>query len=211
MTIRVLITDDHAIMREGLSRILDACPDITVVGEAANGNAALQLIDTCKPDVVLADISMPYMNGIELIRRIRAEHPAIPVLVLSMHKEEEFAVRAIRVGAAGYITKDCASENLALAIRKIVAGGKYITAEVAEVLANAIAPTQAESPHKQLSNREFQIFRMLAQGKTLNQIAHDLSLSPTTVSTHKGRLMNKLGVESNAGMVHYAIKHQLID
>jgi len=211
MTIRVLITDDHAIMREGLSRILDACPDITVVGEAANGNAALQLIDTCKPDVVLADISMPYMNGIELIRRVRAEHPAIPVLVLSMHKEEEFAVRAIRVGAAGYITKDCASENLALAIRKIVAGGKYITAEVAEVLANAIAPTQAESPHKQLSNREFQIFRMLAQGKTLNQIAHDLSLSPTTVSTHKGRLMNKLGVESNAGMVHYAIKHQLID
>jgi len=211
MTIRVLITDDHAIMREGLSRILDACPDITVVGEAANGNAALQLIDTCKPDVVLADISMPYMNGIELIRRIRAEHPAIPVLVLSMHKEEEFAVRAIRVGAAGYITKDCASENLALAIRKIVAGGKYITAEVAEVLANAIAPTQAESPHKQLSNREFQIFRMLAQGKTLNEIAHDLSLSPNTVSTHKGRLMNKLGVESNAGMVHYAIKHQLID
>jgi DNA-binding NarL/FixJ family response regulator len=211
MTIRVLITDDHAIMREGLSRILDACPDITVVGEAANGNAALQLIDTCKPDVVLADISMPNMNGIELIRRVRAEHPAIPVLVLSMHKEEEFAVRAIRVGAAGYITKDCASENLALAIRKIVAGGKYITAEVAEVLANAIAPTQAESPHKQLSNREFQIFRMLAQGKTLNQIAHDLSLSPTTVSTHKGRLMNKLGVESNAGMVHYAIKHQLID
>ncbi len=211
MTIRVLITDDHAIMREGLSRILDACPDITVVGEAANGNAALQLIDTCKPDVVLADISMPYMNGIELIRRVRAEHPAIPVLVLSMHKEEEFAVRAIRVGAAGYITKDCASENLALAIRKIVAGGKYITAEVAEVLANAIAPTQAESPHKQLSNREFQIFRMLAQGKTLNEIAHDLSLSPNTVSTHKGRLMNKLGVESNAGMVHYAIKHQLID
>ena len=211
MTIRVLITDDHAIMREGLSRILDACPDITVVGEAANGNAALQLINICKPDVVLADISMPYMNGIELIQRVRAEHPAIPVLVLSMHKEEEFAVRAIRVGAAGYITKDCASENLALAIRKIVAGGKYITAEVAEVLANAIAPTQAESPHKQLSNREFQIFRMLAQGKTLNQIAHDMSLSPNTVSTHKGRLMNKLGVESNAGMVHYAIKHQLID
>lgn len=210
MTIRVLITDDHAIVREGLRRILAALPDMVVAGEAADGVTALRQIEACTPDVVLADISMPGMSGIDLIHRIREEHPGLPVLVLSMHKEEQFAVRAFKVGAAGYLTKDCAPEELAQAIRKVAAGGRYITPEVADALANAIVPAPLETPHKQLSNREFQIFHMLTSGKSINEIARDLSLSANTVSTHKHRLMRKLGVESNATLVRYAIKHALI-
>ncbi len=210
MTIRVLITDDHAIVREGLRRILAASPDIVVAGEAADGISALKQIATCHPDAVLVDISMPGMSGVELINRIREEHPQLPVLVLSMHKEEQFAVRALKVGASGYLTKDCAPEQLAQAIRKIAAGGKYITPEVADALANAIVPSPVDTPHKLLSNREFQIFRMLVTGKSINDIAQDLSLSANTISTHKHRLMNKLGADSNASLVHYAIKHELI-
>jgi DNA-binding NarL/FixJ family response regulator len=127
-----------------------------------------------------------------------------------MHKEEQFAVRALKAGAAGYLTKDCALEQLTQAIHKVVSGGRFITPEVAEALANVIVPSLVETPHKQLSNREFQVFRMLASGKSINDIAHELSLSANTVSTHKSRLMNKLGVDNNAGLVHYAIRHQII-
>jgi len=211
MAIRVLITDDHPIVREGLRRILGANPDMAVVGEAANGIEALYLVETCNPDVVLVDISMPGMSGIDLIQRLRAEHPQLPVLVLSMHKEEQFAVRALKLGAAGYLTKDCAPEQLAQAIHRVVAGGKFITSEVAEALANSIIPTKMETPHKLLSNREFQVFLMLASGKSINEIAHELCLSANTVSTHKHRLMNKLGLDNNAGLVRYAVKHQLIE
>jgi DNA-binding NarL/FixJ family response regulator len=160
--------------------------------------------------VVLVDISMPGMSGIELIGRIHQADPQIAILVLSMHKEEQFAVRALKAGAAGYLTKDCALEQLTQAIHKVVSGGRFITPEVAEALANAIVPSLVETPHKQLSNREFQVFRMLASGKSINDIAHELSLSANTVSTHKSRLMNKLGVDNNAGLVHYAIRHQII-
>lgn len=210
MAIRVLITDDHPIVREGLSKILSAHPDMTVVGEAASGIEALRMIPICQPNVVLVDISMPGMSGIDLISRLRAEHPQLPVLVLSMHKEEQFAVRALKLGAAGYLTKDCAPELLAQAIRGIFAGGKFITPEVAEALASAIIPSRLEAPHTLLSNREFQVFRMLAEGQTVNEIAHALSLSANTVSTHKTRLMHKLGIDNNAGLVRYAVKHQLI-
>ncbi len=209
MSIRVLITDDHAIVREGLRRILAATPDMAVVGDAADGIAALHLIDSCRPDVVLVDISMPGMSGIELIGRIHDEHPHLPVLVLSMHKEEQFAVRALKSGAAGYLTKDCTSEQLLQAIRRVAAGGKYITSEVADVLASAILPAPMGTPHKLLSDREFQIFRKLAAGRSVNEIAQELSISPNTVSTHKSRLMHKLGVENSASLVRYADKHQL--
>lgn len=210
MSIRVLIIDDHAIVREGLRRIIDAMSNINVVGEAANGMTALAGIDECNPDILLADISMPGMNGIDLISRVHEGHPQMPVLVLSMHKESQFAVRALRAGAAGYLTKDCAPDELEHAIRKVAAGGKYITENVADVLAEAIIPVSLETPHKQLSNREFQIFRQLAAGNTINQIAEELCISANTVSTHKRRLMAKLGVANNSDLVRYAIKHQLI-
>jgi DNA-binding NarL/FixJ family response regulator len=210
MSIRIMIVDDHAIVREGLRRILGATPDLIVAGEADDGLAALRQLGECKPDVVLVDISVPGMSGIELIGRIHQADPQIAILVLSMHKEEQFAVRALKAGAAGYLTKDCALEQLTQAIHKVVSGGRFITPEVAEALANAIVPSLVETPHKQLSNREFQVFRMLASGKSINDIAHELSLSANTVSTHKSRLMNKLGVDNNAGLVHYAIRHQII-
>ena len=211
MAIRILITDDHPIVREGLSIILGTYQDMTVVGEAANGIEALHLIPLCNPDVALVDISMPGMSGIELIGRIRAEHPQLPMLVLSMHQEEQFAVRALKLGASGYLTKDCAPEQLAEAIRKVVEGGRYITPGVADALASSIMPAQAETPHQTLSNREFQIFRMLAGGQSVNDVAHALSLSANTVSTHKRRLMDKLGIDNNAGLVRYAVSHQLIE
>lgn len=211
MAIRILITDDHPIVREGLRIILGTCQDMMVVGEAANGIEALHMIPLCNPDVALVDISMPGMSGIELISRIRAEHPQLPVLVLSMHQEEQFAVRALKLGASGYLTKDCAPEQLAEAIRKVVEGGRYITPGVADALASSIMPAQAETPHQTLSNREFQIFRMLAGGQSVNDVAHALSLSANTVSTHKRRLMDKLGIDNNAGLVRYAVSHQLIE
>ena len=211
MAIRILITDDHPIVREGLRIILGTYQDMTVVGEAANGIEALHLIPLCNPDVALVDISMPGMSGIELIGRIRAEHPQLPMLVLSMHQEEQFAVRALKLGASGYLTKDCAPEQLAKAIRKVVEGGRYITPGVADALASSIMPAQAETPHQTLSNREFQIFRMLAGGQSVNDVAHALSLSANTVSTHKRRLMDKLGIDNNAGLVRYAVSHQLIE
>ncbi len=211
MAIRILITDDHPIVREGLRIILGTCQDMMVVGEAANGIEALHMIPLCNPDVALVDISMPGMSGIELISRIRAEHPQLPVLVLSMHQEEQFAVRALKLGTSGYLTKDCAPEQLAEAIRRVVAGGRYITPGVADALASSIMPAQAETPHQSLSNREFQIFRMLAGGQSVNDVAHALSLSANTVSTHKRRLMDKLGIDNNAGLVRYAVSHQLIE
>ena len=211
MAIRILITDDHPIVREGLRIILGTYQDMTVVGEAANGIEALHMIPLCNPDVALVDISMPGMSGIELIGRIRAEHPQLPMLVLSMHQEEQFAVRALKLGASGYLTKDCAPEQLAEAIRKVVEGGRYITPGVADALASSIMPAQAETPHQTLSNREFQIFRMLAGGQSVNDVAHALSLSANTVSTHKRRLMDKLGIDNNAGLVRYAVSHQLIE
>ena len=211
MAIRILITDDHPIVREGLRIILGTYQDMTVVGEAANGIEALHMIPLCNPDVALVDISMPGMSGIELIGRIRAEHPQLPMLVLSMHQEEQFAVLALKLGASGYLTKDCAPEQLAKAIRKVVEGGRYITPGVADALASSIMPAQAETPHQTLSNREFQIFRMLAGGQSVNDVAHALSLSANTVSTHKRRLMDKLGIDNNAGLVRYAVSHQLIE
>ena len=210
MPIRILITDDHAIVRAGLRRIIETRADMSVMGEAADGIEALHKIAECSPDVVLVDISMPGMSGIDLIGRIRAENPHLPVLVLSMHKEEQFAVRALKMGAAGYLTKDCAPEQLEQAIRRVVAGGKYITSAVAEVLAGAVIPAAMETPHKLLSNREFQVFRMLASGKSINDVARELCLSPNTVSTHKRRLMDKLGAATNASLVRYALRHQLV-
>ena len=209
--IRVVIADDHQILREGLRQLLQAAGDLAVVGEAADGHAVLQQVRALDFDVLLLDMSMPGKSGVELIRQVKAEKPRLRILVLSMHEEHQYAVRAIRSGASGYLTKESATSQLVAAIRKVAGGGAFISAEVAERLAQDAMP-HAEGPrHVALSDREYQVFRLLVSGRSVSEIAADLHLSAKTVSTHKARLMEKLAVGNNADLVHYAVRHRLID
>lgn len=209
--IRVVIADDHRILREGLKQLLQSAPDLTVVGEAGDGHEALARVRGTDFDVLLLDMSMPGKNGMELIRQVKAERPKLRVLVLSMHEEHQYAVRSIRAGASGYLTKESAALELVAAIRKVAGGGAYISAEVAEQLALASMPRAEGPPHTLLSDREYQVFRRLVAGAAVTQIAGDLNLSVKTVSTHKARLMEKLGVGNQAELIHYALKHRLSD
>jgi len=207
--IRVVIADDHTILREGLRQLLGSAPDITVVSEAADGHQVMQRVRTDEFDVLLLDMSMPGKSGIELIKQVKAERPKLRVLVLSMHEEEQYAVRAIKAGASGYVTKDSAATQLVTAIRKVAAGGAFITAEVAEQLALGAMP-DAEGPlHARLSDREYEVFQLLVDGVTVTDIAARLNLSAKTVSTHKARLMEKLGIDNPADLVRYAMRHHL--
>lgn len=209
--IRVVIADDHRILREGLKQLLQSAPDLTVVGEAGDGHEALARVRGTDFDVLLLDMSMPGKSGMELIRQVKAERPKLRVLVLSMHEEHQYAVRSIRAGASGYLTKESAALELVAAIRKVAGGGAYISAEVAEQLALASMPHAEGPPHTLLSDREYQVFRRLVAGAAVTQIAGDLNLSVKTVSTHKARLMEKLGVGNQAELIHYALKHRLSD
>src|SRR5689334_21677856 len=208
---RVVIADDHQILREGLKQLLLAAGDLDVVGEAADGHGVLERVRTLEFDVLLLDMSMPGKSGVELIKQVKAERPKLRVLVLSMHEEHQYAVRAIRAGASGYLTKESAASHLVFAIRKVAGGGAYITAEVAERLAQDAMPRSEGPPHAALSDREFEVFRMLVNGESVSDIALRLHLSAKTISTHKARLMEKLGVDNNADLVHYAVRHRLID
>ena len=209
--IRVVIADDHQILREGLKQLLQAAGDLDVVGEAADGFEVLERVRRVDFDVLLLDMSMPGKSGVELIKHVKAEKPKLRILVLSMHEEHQYAVRAIRAGASGYLTKESAASQLVAAIRKVAGGGAYITAEVAERLAQDAMP-QAERPaHAALSDREFEVFHMIVDGMSVNEIAARLHLSAKTISTHKARLMEKLGVDSTAELVHYAVRHKLLD
>jgi DNA-binding NarL/FixJ family response regulator len=209
--IRVVIADDHQILREGLKQLLQAAGDLDVVGEAADGFAVLDRVRTLDFDLLLLDMSMPGKSGVDLIKQVKAEKPKLRVLVLSMHEEHQYAVRAIRAGASGYLTKESAASQLVSAIRKVAAGGAYITAEVAERLAQDAMPRSEGPAHAALSDREFEVFRMLVNGESVTDIASRLHLSAKTISTHKARLMEKLGVDNNADLVHYAVRHRLID
>ncbi|MCC7217213.1 MAG: response regulator transcription factor [Burkholderiales bacterium] len=209
--IRVVIADDHTILREGLKQLLQSAPDLSVVGEAGDGHEVLARVRGMDFDVLLLDMSMPGRSGMELIRQVKAERPKLRVLVLSMHEEHQYAVRAIRAGAAGYLTKESAALELVAAIRKVAGGGAFISAEVAEQLALSSMPRAEGPPHTLLSDREYQVFRRLVAGAAVTQIAGDLSLSVKTVSTHKARLMEKLGVANQAELIHYALKHRLSD
>lgn len=209
--IRIVIADDHTIVREGLRQLLTAAGDFEVVGEANDASEAMQRVRDVEFDVLLLDVSMPGRSGIDLIRQIRGERPRLRVLVLSMHQEHQYAVRAIRAGASGYLTKESASRDLAVALRKIAAGGAYITAEVAEHLALDAMPQSDGPPHKSLSDREFQVLQLLVSGKSVSEIADGLNLSVKTISTHKARMMQKLGVANSSGLYRYAIEHQLTD
>jgi len=210
--IRILLVDDHAIVREGLKRLLEPAPDLVVVEEAASGPHALERLRRGAVDVVVADITMPGMSGIDLIGRIRAEFPGVAVLVLSMHAEEPYALRAFQAGAAGYLTKDTVAGELIGAIRKVASGGAYVTPSLAERMVLSISTTGGNTPaHATLSNREMQILRLIVAGKRINEIAQELNLSVKTVSTHKSNTLRKLNLPSLAALIRYGLEHQLAE
>ena len=208
--IRLVIADDHTIMREGLKRILEGADDIEVVGEAVDGFEVLARVRQGGFDVLMLDLSMPGRSGVELIRQIRDEVPKLPILILTMHEEEQYAIRAIRAGARGYLTKESAGTQLLSAIRKVAAGRPYISNEVAEQMAMDVMPSSDDFPHKKLSDREFEVFTLLVSGKTITEIAEQLHLSAKTVSTHKTRILLKMGMSSLAELVQYAVAHHLL-
>ena len=206
MSIRVLIADDHKLVRDGLKRILASTPDLEVAAEAANGDEALQLVRANDYDVALVDMSMPGLSGIDLVKRLKIEKPALKLLVLSMHGEHQYAARALKAGAAGYLNKDSAGEQLLAAIRKVAAGGVHIT----EAAAATLLQGQGGATHESLSDREFEVMRLLVEGLGPTQIADRLHLSVKTVSTHKTRILEKLGLKSTADLVRYAMENKLV-
>jgi two-component system invasion response regulator UvrY len=207
--IRVLLADDHTVVRRGLKQILAETEDIRTEGEVDSGADVLRAVRRKKYDIVLLDITLPDQNGLEVLGQLRAAHPNLPVLMLSVHPEEQYAVRALTGGAAGYLTKDSAPEEMVAAIRKVYRGGKYVSAALAERLAGLLG-AQEGTPHESLSEREFQVMLLLANGKSVSEIADRLALSPKTVSTYRARLMEKLGVKSIAELVRYVMEQGLI-
>ena len=208
---RIVIADDHTIMREGLKRILQEVEDIEVVGEAVDGFEVLATVRKAGFDLLLMDLSMPGRSGVDLIRQIKDEAPKLPILVLTMHEEEQYAVRAIRAGANGYLTKESAGTQLVTALRKVASGRPYISMEVAEQLAMSAMPSaNNDQTHSALSDREFEVFCHLAKGKSITDIGEMLHLSVKTVSTHKTRIMQKMGLQSISELVQYAMTHHLL-
>jgi DNA-binding NarL/FixJ family response regulator len=208
---RVLLADDHSVVREGLKQILAKTEDLEVCGEAGNGFEVLERVRQDEYDVIVLDMSMPGRSGVELIRQLRTEKPKLPILVLTMHAEEQYAVRVFRAGASGYLTKESAPAQLVVAVRKVAAGERYVSPAVVERLAFDRNHAATSAPHTLLSDREFEVFRLLVAGTTISDIAVKLHLSVKTVSTHKTRLLDKMGMQSTAELVHYAIKHRLVD
>jgi two-component system, NarL family, invasion response regulator UvrY len=208
--IRALIADDHAVVRQGLRQILMETPDMVVTGEACNGPEALEQARGGAYDVVVLDITMPGRSGFEVLKELRLEDPALPVLVLSMHSEEQFAVRLLKAGASGYLNKESAPEELVKAIRKVVSGGRYVSPRLAEKLAFEIDSGSDKLLHETLSDREFQVMRMMASGQTVKEIAAELALSVKTISTYRARILDKMNLHTNAELIHYAIQNQLI-
>ncbi len=208
--IRVLVADDHPIFRQGVRQILAETIDLTVTGEAATSEETLARVRSQPCDVVLLDLSMPGRGGLEVLRDLRREYPALRILVLSMHSEEQFAIRTVQAGADGYLTKDAAPGELVAVIRKLVAGGKHVSARVAEQLVQAVGGNPSRTPHERLSQREFQVLRALAAGRSVGQIADEFALSVKTVSTYRTRLLEKMAMKTNAELIAYAIRHQLV-
>jgi DNA-binding NarL/FixJ family response regulator len=209
--IKVFIADDHAIVREGLKQILAETRDIVVAGEAENGLDAVKLFRKSDCQVMLLDISMPDRSGIEVLKQIKKEKPELAVLMLSMHREDQYAIRSLKAGAAGYLTKQSAPRELVTAIRQVAGGLKYISAALAQELANHVGDDHDAPPHDTLSDREYQTLTMIASGKTVGMIAKELSLSVKTVSEYRARLLVKMKLKNSAELTHYAIKNQLIE
>jgi two-component system, NarL family, invasion response regulator UvrY len=209
--IKIAIVDDHAIMRSGLKKILLEEPDMEVVVEASGHSQLLRSLRGAQPDVLVLDISLRGKNGLDILKEIKQQYSGIRTLMLSMHPEERFSVRAIRAGACGYVTKDSAVEELVHAIRQVHNGGKYITPAVAELLANSFVTDVEKPPHDLLSNREFQVLGMISSGKKIADIAAELSISRSTVATYRARILEKLQLKSNVELANYAIRHNLVD
>ena len=209
--VRVLIADDHPVVRDGLKTMLTSDPEVTVVGEARDGDEALQLMHAVEWDVAVLDYSMPGKGGVDLLAQVKHDFPDRPVLILSIYPEDPHGMRALKAGAAGYITKESAGEELTAAVKKVMSGGRYVSATLAEKLAARLTPDQDRPPHERLSDREYRVMWLLASGRSLQQIAEEMHLSPSTVSTYRGRILKKLGLSSNVELVHYAMKHRLIE
>jgi DNA-binding NarL/FixJ family response regulator len=209
--IKTLIADDHAVVRRGLKQILQETPDIIASGEASDSCEVLDLVRKHSWDVLLLDISMPGRSGLDILREIKQISPQLPVLVLSMHAEEQFASRVLKSGAAGYLPKESAPEELVKAIRKVHAGGKYISPSQAEKLVYLFEGSSEKPAHETLSNREYEVLRLIASGKTVTQIGKEISLSVKTVSTYRARILEKMNLQSSAELTHYAIKNRLVE
>jgi len=208
--IRVLIADDHTIVRRGVKQLLAVEPGVEVVAEASDGTEALDRLREKKVDVVILDISMPGRSGLDTLKELKRLYPAISVIVLSMHPLDQYAVRVLRAGALAYITKESAPEELLQAVQKAYRGGRYITAELAELLADYVEKGDIEEPHKLLTDREFEVMLMIASGKGVSEIARELSISVKTVSTYKGRIVEKTGLASNSEITRYSIERDLL-
>jgi len=209
--IKILIADDHAIVREGLKQILQETPDIVVSEEARNGEEVMAKAGAKDFDLVLLDISLPGRSGLDILKQLKCQKPELPVLILSMHPEEQYAVRSLRAGASGYLTKESAPSELIEAIKRVAQGKKYITSSLAEKLAFEVGANFEKPIHEALSDREYQVLCMLASGRTVNEIAKALSLSIKTISTHRSRILKKMGMKNNAQLIHYAIRHNLVE
>jgi DNA-binding NarL/FixJ family response regulator len=209
--IRALITDDHAVVRRGLKELLNDSRKIEVLGEASTAGEALDHVRSGQWDVVILDINLPDRSGLDLLRDLKREKPDLPVLILSVCSEDQFAVRALRSGAAGYLTKASAPAQLVDAVEKVAGGGRYISPAVAERLAILVGSDREGMPHEALSEREYQVTRMLASGKTVSQIAGEMNLSVKTISTYRSRVLDKMGMHTNAELTYYAVRNQLVD
>ncbi len=208
--IKVLIADDHAVVRQGLKQILAETSDMVAGGEATNTQEVLDKVRKENWDVLVLDITMPGRGGLDIIKELKHERPRLPILILSMHSEDQFAVRALKAGASGYMSKESAPELLVKAIRKVYSGGKYISASLAEKLAFDLGTDTERPAHEKLSDREFQVMCMIASGKTVKEIADRLSLSVKTISTYRARILEKMKMKTNAELTHYAIRNQLV-
>ena len=208
---RILLVDDHAVVRDGIKRMFDDRPGSVSFGEADSPERAVKLTEEQEWDVVILDITLGDRNGLEVLRELRKIRPRLPVLILSMHSEEQYARRAFRAGASGYVTKDCSREELVAAVQKVSGGSKYITSALAEKLIIDLERGTEGPPHESLSDREYEVLRLIASGKTVGEIAGILSLSDKTISTYRARILEKMGMKTNAELTHYAIQNKLVE